>query len=79
MMYQMLKWYLMSTHPLSYAGYFIQQPLMTYPVIVICNISFFVNNSLEALSWQISFYVTPCILINDIDQLKLCISLCAYI
>ena len=40
--------------------------------------SIFVNNHLEALSWQLRFAVTTCILINKIDQLKMCISLCAY-
>ena len=78
-MYHILQWYLMSTYPWSYAEYLTQQLLMTYPVSVIWKRSFFVNNCLEALSWQIWFAVTPCILINKLDKLKTCISLCAYI
>ena len=63
----------MSTHPLSYAEYFTQQLLMNYPVSVIWKRSFFVNTCLEALSWKLLFAVTPCILINKLDRLKLCI------
>ena len=63
----------MSTDPLSYADHLTQQLLMTYPVSVIWKILFVVNNNLEALSWQISFSVTPCIFINKLVQLKPCI------
>ena len=68
----------MITSPLSYAEYLTQQLLMTYPVSVIWKRSLFVNNHLEAISWQYLFAVTPCILINNLDQLMLCITLCAY-
>ena len=68
----------MSTDPLSYAKYLTQQLLMTHPVRMIWKRSFFVNNHLEDLSCQILFSVTPCILINKLDQLNLCITLCAY-
>ena len=78
MIYQILQWYLMSTYSWIYAEYLTQQLLMTYPVSVIWKILFFVNNYLEDLSWQLWFYVTLSILINKIDQLSLCISLCAY-
>ena len=78
MMYHILQWYFMSTDPLSYAEYLTQQLLMNYPVSMIRKRSFFVNNHLESLSWQLWFSVTPCILIKNLDQLKLYISLCAY-
>ena len=68
----------MSTDPLSYSGSLTQQLLRTYPVSGIWKRSFFVNNHLEALSWKLWFTVTPCILINKLDQLNLCIYLYAY-
>ena len=61
----------MSTEPLSYAEYLTQRLLKTYPIKVIWKRSFFVNNHLEDLSWKLLFAVTTCILINNIDQLKL--------
>ena len=73
-MYQMLQWYLMSTYPWIYAEYSTQTPLMTYTVSVIWKISFFVNNHLKALSLQLWFDITPCILINKLVKLKLYIS-----
>ena len=63
---------------MSYTEYFTQQLLMTCPVSVIWKRSFSVNNHLVEISWQLWFSVTPCILIYELDQFKLCIALCAY-
>ena len=43
----------MSTYPWSYTKYLTEQLMMTYPVSVKWNISFFVNNRLEYLYWKI--------------------------
>ena len=66
MIYQMLQLFLMITCPWSYAEYLTQQLMMAYPVIVIWKRSFFVNNRLEELYWQLWFAVTPCIWINKL-------------